>query len=689
MPGEEYKPKDKTVLRMLRDGAVEDNLTAGTSERISKRLEDAQLMKPREDDVPARPEPSDALPVGSHTATPHSVSEFHAAPASAGSVVAKTIITHKIRQAHQVEALDGTEVMEKAAETSADKPDLDAPAPTKKIERLTSKSEKAHERLDAAREALPTRKVLKKERVFDDATGKATTKLRFEDEIKKPKGQGKIKFEAEKTVRKVGDTLASGIHGKIHEVELDNSAVEAAHRTEIVVEAAAAHYHHHRQSKANKPFEKVSRLEHKAETADAKLNYERAAQEHPEIKKQDMNKHYQRQNIKKEYAAARKAGSQTVGTATTHTGKMSREKAADKVKEFFSKNKKVFVWIGAGALILILLSAGISSCTAMFTSSGSAVIASSYLSEDSDMLGAEAQYSQMEADLQHKLDNYESLYPGYDEYHYDLDEIEHDPYVLISILSALHEGTFTIDEVQGDLQMLFEKQYILTETVVKERRYYIETDTWTDEDGVTHTDSYRVYYDYFICTVTLENFNLSHVPVYIMSQDQLSMYATYMSGVGNREDLFPSSGYVDKYITDPPEEYEVNAEYLSDAKFSTLIEEAEKYLNYPYVWGGSNPDTSFDCSGFVSYVLTNSGLVNTGRLGAQGLYNVCVPVSSANAKPGDLIFFVGTYDTPGISHVGIYVGDNVMLHCGDPIQYTSISSSYWQSHFYAFGRPNY
>ena len=689
MPREEYKPKDKTVLRMSRDGAVEDNLTAGTSERISKRLEDAQLIKPREDDVPARPEPSDALPVGSHTASPHSVSELSAAPASAGSVVAKTIITHKIRKAHQVEALDGTEVMEKAAETSADKPDLDAPAPTKKIERLTSKSEKAHERLDAAREALPTRKVLKKERVFDDAKGKATTKLRFEDEIKKPKGQGKIQFEAEKTVRKMGDTLASGIHGKIHEVEQDNSAVEAAHRTEIVVEAAAAHYHHHRQSQANKPFEKVSRLEHKAETADAKLNYERTAQEHPEIKKQDMNKHYQRQNIKKEYAAARKAGSQTAGTATTRTGKKSREKAADKVKEFFSKNKKVFVWIGAGALILVLLSAGISSCTAMFTSSGSAVIASSYLSEDSDMLSAEAQYSQMEANLQNKLDNYESLYPGYDEYHFDLDEIEHDPYVLISILSALHEGTFTIDDVRGDLQMLFEKQYILTETVVKERRYYIETDTWTDADGVSHTDSYRVYYDYFICTVTLENFNLSHVPVYIMSQDQLSMYATYMSGVGNREDLFPSSDYVDKYITDPPEEYEVNAEYLSDTKFATLIDEAEKYLNYPYVWGGSNPDTSFDCSGFVSYVLTNSGLVNTERLGAQGLYNVCTPVSSANAKPGDLIFFVGTYDTPGVSHVGIYVGDNVMLHCGDPIQYTSISSSYWQSHFYAFGRPNY
>ena len=232
-------------------------------------------------------------------------------------------------------------------------------------------------------------------------------------------------------------------------------------------------------------------------------------------------------------------------------------------------------------------------------------------------------------------------------------------------------------------------EYILTEEVIVETRYRTETDTWTDADGNTHTETYRVPYDYYICNVKLENFNLSHVPVYIMSQEQLSMYATYMSVLGNREDLFGDSPYVDKYITNPPADYDVNPEYLNDERFATLITEAEKYLGYPYVWGGSNPDTSFDCSGFVSYVLTNSGLVNIGRLGAQGLYNVCTPVSKANAQPGDLIFFVGTYDTPGVSHVGIYVGDGVMIHCGDPIQYTSINSSYWQQHFYAFGRPAY
>ena len=737
MPREQYKPKDKVVMRMTREGAVEENLTEGTSEKISKRLEDAQLVKPREADAAVIPEeavkhkqpiPEDLLPkqdeqsseeaapteeikpeykpgempvIESHSPTPSVPEVHHSSPVDPGIVVAKTAMTSSARRTQAVEAVDGEAILGKAAETAAEKPISDEAAPTtKKIQRLEKKSEKAHERLDAAREKLPTKKVLKKERVFDDEKGKGKTRLYFEDEIKMPKGQSKLQFEAEKSVRKVGDTLASGIHGKIHEVEQDNSAVEAAHRTEIVAETAARHYSHHKKSQANKPFEKVSKLEHEAQVADTKLHYEKKQQEHPEMKKQrpNMNKHYQKQAIKKDYAAARKAGSQTTSTATKQTGKKAREKAADKVKEFVAKNKKVFIWIGVGLMVLVLLAAGISSCTAMFSSTGTSIITSSYLSEDEAMLGAEEQYCEMEAELQDKLDNFESYYPGYDEYNYDLDDIEHDPYVLISILSALHEAEFTLSEVQSTLQMLFDKQYILTTEEIVEVRYQTETRvgsyTTTDpETGATTTHYYtyevEVPYNYYIMNVTLENFNLSHVPVYIMSQDQLSMYATYMSVVGNREDLFPSSPYVDKYIDNPPDEYTVNSAYLADETFATLIEEAEKYLNYPYVWGGSNPSTSFDCSGFVSYVLTNSGLVNTGRLGAQGLYNVCAPVSRANAQPGDLVFFVGTYDTPGVSHVGIYVGDGVMLHCGDPIQYSSINTSYWQSHFYAFGRPNY
>ena len=332
--------------------------------------------------------------------------------------------------------------------------------------------------------------------------------------------------------------------------------------------------------------------------------------------------------------------------------------------------------------LLVMLLGSLQSCSSMFGGGVSNIMASSYLSEDADMLAAEEAYCAKEDELREYLDTYEATH-NYDEYHFDLDEIEHDPYVLVSILSALHEGVFTIDQVQGDLQTLFDKQYILTETVTTETRY--RTETRTDSEGNEY--EVEVPYTWYICTVTLENFDLSHVPVYMMGEEQLSLYATYMSTLGNRPDLFPSSGYVNKYIENPPTAWEIPAEYLTDERFNTLITEAEKYLGYPYVWGGSSPSTSFDCSGFVSYVLTNSGLCNTGRLGAQGLYNISTPVS--DPQPGDLVFFVGTYDTSGVSHVGIYVGDGMMLHCGDPIQYSNLNTSYWQSHFYAYGRPPY
>ena len=734
----ELKARDKVVMKMTRDGAVEENLTEGTSKSVTGRTADAELVKPVEASKPAEAlsaeeqkkvqmrrqqrqfqaehaEDNDTQPPSETSVTeekraenppqnapePLPVSETpfkppaleqHGVSSHTGTVIAETVVTHKLRKTSPVRNADADAVLSKAAETAAEAPKADAEPSSSRVQRLERKSEKAHENLDAAREKLPTHKVIKKERVFDEETGKDKTRLHFEDELKKPKQQSKLAFRTEKTARKVGDTIGSAVHGKIYEAEKENAAVEGAHKTEIVAETAIRHYSHHKDKSANKPYEKVSKLEHKAEIADAKLNYERAQQEHPELKKQNMNRHYQKQNIKKEYAAARKAGTQTAGNAASKTGKKAGEKVGNKLKEFFKKNKKVFLWIGVGVAVLVFLAAGISSCTSIFSQTGSTIIASSYLSEDDAMLGAEAQYCQMEQELQQYLDTYESTH-DYDEYHFDLDDIEHDPYVLISILSALHEGEFTLDQVQDDLQRLFDKQYILTEEVIVETRYRTETRTgyYTDADGnrQSYTYTVQVPYSYYICNVTLENFNLSHVPVYTMSQEQLSMYATYMSVLGNREDLFPNSGYVDKYITNPPADYDVNPVYLSDETFATLLEEAEKYIGYPYVWGGSNPNTSFDCSGFVSWVLTNSGLVNTGRLGAQGLYNVCTPVSKANAKPGDLIFFVGTYDTPGVSHVGIYVGDGVMLHCGDPIQYTSINSSYWQQHFYAFGRPNY
>ena len=703
MPHDELKPKDRVVLRMTRDGAVEENLTEGTSEKVSMRLEDAQLVVPHdmetgdlaeevrkrrqlrpdeledaESQAQSETQSADAaqeykpgdLPVSDDPTSHTLYSEtYRTHSVDYGKAFADTAVTGKVSRPRAERQIDGESVLERAAETFAEMPDLDGDTPaSRRIERLERKSQKAHERLDAAREKLPTKKVLKKERVFDEETGKGKTRLYFEDELKIPKGQSKLQFEADKTVRKVGDTLASGIHGKIHEVEQENSGVEAAHKTEIAAESVVRHYQHHNERSANKPFEKVSKLEQKAEAADRKLHFEKTVAENPEMKtsRANMNRHYQKQHIKKEYAAARKAGAQTASTATKSTGKTVREKATDKVKDFISKNKKVFAWLGAGLMILILLSAGISSCTAMFTSTTSSVIATSYLSEDDAMKGAEAQYCQMEAELQSYLDNYESTH-DYDEYHFDLDEIEHDPYVLISILCVLHEGEWTADEVQGTLETLFDRQYILTERVVRETRY--------DSDGDP--------YSWYICYVTLENKNLSHLPLEMMGEEQMARYSLYMSTLGNRPDLFPESAYVGKYIMNPPADYDVPEEYLDDETFAAILGEAEKYLGYPYVWGGSSPAMSFDCSGFVSWVINHSGW-NVGRLGAQGLYNICTPTSAP--RPGDLVFFVGTYDTAGVSHCGIYVGDGMMIHCGDPIQYANLNTSYWQSHFYAYGR---
>ena len=332
-------------------------------------------------------------------------------------------------------------------------------------------------------------------------------------------------------------------------------------------------------------------------------------------------------------------------------------------------------------VMLCFLLNTMSSCSMMFESVGSGVAGSTYPSRDEDMLGAEAAYAQMEAELQDYLDNYEANH-DYDEYHFDLDEIVHDPYVLISILTTYHQGEWTLAEVEGTLSMLFERQYILTEEVVVETRYRTETST-NPETG--ETTSEQVPYDYYICYVTLENFDLSHLPVYIMGEEQVSLYAVYMATLGNRPDLFEGNPNASNSGSLEFTDYDIPPEALEDETFRAMITEAEKYLGYPYVWGGSSPSTSFDCSGFISWVINHSGW-DVGRLTANGLLNISTPVSRENARPGDLIFFQGTYDTAGASHVGLYVGNGMMIHCGSPISYANINTSYWQQHFYTFAR---
>ena len=667
----QLKPRDKVTQHMTRDGLTLDNQTTGESINISSREAEqdysaaepggtAEKVLERAGDIRERSKAKRAAKDGANTAAQAS------GPASR---------------------------LQFTAEERAD------PA----LSKYVHKAEKRADKLDAAKEALPKKRVVTKETVYDEAKGKAKTKLHF-DKVEKPAPKLKPN-PASRPMEEAGLYL----HGKIHEVEHENVGVEGGHKGEELAERQAGRairssIRHHKL----KPYRAAEKAERQALAANAEYFYQKSLRDNPEIAQAATNpvsRFWQKQQIKRQYAKAARTAGQTAGTAAQGAAKTaaSSTKAAKAAAEE-SKRAASFVarhWKGSLAvlvlwLLLLMVLTGLQSCTAMFGSAGSGIAASSYFSEDSDMLAAEDAYAALEAELQAYLDNYEATH-DYDEYHFDLDSIEHDPYVLISILSALHDGQFIIGDVRSDLQMLFDKQYILTETVVKEVRYRTETRTGTrtvtDPDtGETSTEEYEyeveVPYDYYICTVTLENFNLSHVPVYIMDEETLSAYSLYMSTLGNRPDLFSGSQYPHASTLKEPTYYDVPPEALEDEQFAVMLKEAEKYIGYPYVWGGSSPSTSFDCSGFISWVINHSGW-NVGRLGAQGLYNICTPVSSSQAKPGDLVFFVGTYDTPGVSHVGIYVGDGVMIHCGDPIQYTSINSSYWQQHFYAFGRPAY
>ena len=514
----------------------------------------------------------------------------------------------------------------------------------------------------------------------------AASKLRMEKRGEKL-DRAKEKLAKQKPPKKPGPVrrvgrVASGsahsfVHGKIYENEHENVGIEGAHRSELVGESALRHGSRFVKRKIREhPAKAVRKAESKYIKATADYHFHTAAQEHPELSKNALSRFWQKRRLRKRYQKqakeAAKYGAQAAGKTAVTTEKLAARAVG------FVKRHPVGCLLALACVLLVLV---MQSCSSSLVTLGNSTIgavgASTYPCEDGDMLGAEAAYCGLEAELTDYLDSYESTH-DYDEYHFDLDEIEHDPYVLLSLLCSLHEGQWTLDQVEGSLQTLFDSQYILTEDVVVEVRY--RTETHTDSEGNDY--EVEVPYNYYICYVTLENKNLSHLPVYLLSEDQMSRYAIYMATLGNRPDLFPGSEYVGKY-TETPEGYEVPREYLDDETFAAILSEAEKYIGYPYVWGGSSPATSFDCSGYVSWVINHSGW-NVGRLGAQGLYNICTPTS--NPKPGDLVFFVGTYDTAGVSHCGIYVGDGMMIHCGDPIQYANLNTSYWQSHFYAYGR---
>ena len=374
----------------------------------------------------------------------------------------------------------------------------------------------------------------------------------------------------------------------------------------------------------------------------------------------------QKHSIKQQYAVKKNHKTRRFMSSERAARKAEKEAEKDtrRTAYFFWKHKWLLAICGAAVVGMIFMTLLSSTVSLVFEGTGAAIAASTYPSADADMLAAEEEYCSMEDNLLNEMNSYGEDHPEYDEVTLELDEIWHDPYVLISALHALHGGPWTIDEIMPELEFLFSQQYIVT----------VEEAAEEDEGRA--------------CTVTLENRNLSHLPVYTMSEDQMSIYSMYMATLGNRPDLFPDSEYVAKYFGTEPLRYEIPPEALEDEDFAAMIKEAEKYLGFPYVWGGSSPSTSFDCSGYVSWVLNQCGW-NVGRMGCIGLMNYCTLVSADNAKPGDLIFFVHTYDAPEPdlpTHVGIYVGGGMMIHCGDPISYASVEDPYWQSHFYAYGR---
>lgn len=467
-------------------------------------------------------------------------------------------------------------------------------------------------------------------------------------EIPVRKGPSKLRHDP---VPDALPNISGQLHRKTEKEDENNSAVEAADKGEELVESGFRDLH--RSGKAQ---------EHRG----------RANEASPAQQSNPISKFHQKQQIKRRYAKAKRDGLSTVpGTGALRS---ALEKAAEKAKQgvsYVRHSRKGAAIVLALFFLLSMLSNIVSSCSLMIQGIGSSIAGSTYPSADSDMLAAEAAYCALEADLKRKLDNYERDH-DYDEYEFELDEIKHDPYVLISTITALHGGAWTIGEVQGTLQMLFDRQYTLT-----------ETETVSSQPDPTHPDAAPV--EHKAVKVRLKNNDLSHLQYEIMTDEELSRYSVFMATLGNRSDLFPGSEYIGRYGEGSYITYDIPPAALEDEKFAAMITEAEKYLGYPYVWGGSSPSTSFDCSGFVCWVLNHSGW-NVGRTTAQGLFDYCTPVRASDARPGDLVFFVGTYDTPDVSHVGIYVGNNMMIQCGDPITYSNLNSTYWQNHFYSYGR---
>lgn len=525
-------------------------------------------------------------------------------------------------------------------------------------------------------------------------------KLKSEQDVKAKKNaaaSGKKGGKPKNPGNLVADALSAKAHQSVCNADQDNnSGVEAAHFTEGSAEGAARAGSRFQYGRKLRQYKKLERLENKADKDAVDSIFAERMKSDPQAGSNLFSRWRQKQAIKKEYAAA-KAGAAAAENTAAGTAKAAQGTASmtEKAFQFVQSHSHIIIGIAAVGLLILVIAGSVSSCSVLINGGGNVVLGTSYTAEDEDLKGAETDYTKLEDKLRKQIDRIETDHPGYDEYRYNLAEIGHNPYELASLLTVEFEN-YTRSQVQARLQSIFEAQYELKLEEKVEIRTRKETRVgyrYNPITGTGHTYTYQVtvQYEYKILNVTLLNRGVDYVARNSgLTDDQLERYEVTLECRGNRDDLFAGIAFATPDgagSSGEYQDYDIPGEALTDEKFRKMITEAEKYLGYPYVWGGSSPSTSFDCSGFVSWVINHCGNGwNVGRQTANGLMGKCDIIPKSEAKPGDLIFFQKTYNTSGASHVGIYVGNGMMIHCGNPISYASIETNYWRQHYYCMGR---
>lgn len=521
-------------------------------------------------------------------------------------------------------------------------------------------------------------------------------KLKSEQEVKAKKNaaaSGKKGGKPKKPGNLAADALSAKAHQSVRNADQDNnSGVEAAHFTEGSAEGAARAGSRFQYGRKLRQYKKLERLEKKANKDAVDSIFAERMKSDPQAGSNLFSRWRQKQAIKKEYAAA-KAGAAAAENTASGTAKAAQGTVSitEKAFQFVQSHSHIIIGIAAVGLLVLVIAGSVSSCSVLINGGGNVVLGTSYTAEDEDLKGVETDYTKLEDKLRKKIDRIETDHAGYDEYRYNLAEIGHNPYELASLLTVEFEN-YTRSQVQARLQSIFEAQYELKlEERVEIRTRTVHSSSTDPETGETTDESYEEEYEYYILNVTLINRGTDYVARNSgWNDDQLDRYEVTLECRGNRDDLFAGIAFATPDgagSSGEYQDYDIPGEALTDEKFRKMITEAEKYLGYPYVWGGSSPSTSFDCSGFVSWVINHCGNGwNVGRQTANGLMGKCDIIPKSEAKPGDLIFFQKTYNTSGASHVGIYVGNGMMIHCGNPISYASIETNYWRQHYYCMGR---